>query len=71
MSDHLIHAKEVAERLGLRPSTIYAAAYRGAIPFVRILQGKRRSVIRFKPDEIESLIREGSVNTRPSSPTSD
>lgn len=52
----LLTAAEVGERLRVRASTIYAAAKRGDIPFIRLWQSQRRSLIRFRRSDIERLL---------------
>ncbi len=54
----LLRASEVAKILNVRPSTIYALAHRGVLHFVRIAQGARRSLIRFRPSDIEHIVRD-------------
>ena len=60
----LLTAEQVAVILNLKPSTIYDAAARGRIPCVRLWQGRRRAVVRFRREEIEKLIRERSCSAR-------
>lgn len=54
----LLTADEVAERLRVKPATVYQAAADGRIPCIRLWTGNRRSLIRFRADDIESLIAE-------------
>ena len=54
----LLTADEVAERLRVKPATIYQAASDGRIPCIRLWAGTRRSLIRFRVDDIERLIAE-------------
>ena len=61
MSASLITARQVAEELNLRISTVYAAANDGRIPCVRLWKGKRRSLIRFRREDIDRLIQERIV----------
>ena len=58
MSSQLLTARQVAERLNVRVVTVYAAAAAGRIPCVRLWEGKRRALIRFRNEEIENLIRQ-------------
>ena len=53
-------AEQVARLLNLKTSTVYDAASKGRIPCVRLWQGRRRSVLRFRPEEITRLIEERS-----------
>lgn len=62
--DPLLRAKEVAQILSVRPSTVYELAHRGVIPHIRISQGARRSLIRFRATDIEALLRERTVPPR-------
>lgn len=56
----LVTAKELADRLRLRPSTIKRWAQEGFIPSLR-LSGK---VVRFDPEAVERTIRErAATNT--------
>jgi len=54
----LITVEDVARRLGIRPSTVRVGVKKGVIPAVVLWSGKRRSLIRFRPDDIEKLIEE-------------
>jgi len=64
MSDSLIDAKEVAERLRVQLPTVYAAANDGRIPCVRLWQGKRRTLIRFRPEDIDRFIAERTTSVK-------
>ena len=64
-SSPLLTASQVAELLGIRPSTVYDASAKGRIPSVRLWQGSRRTLLRFRREEIEKLIRERSVPALP------
>lgn len=52
----LLTAADVANLLRLRISTVYDAAANGRLPVVRLWQGKRRTLIRFRPTDIQSFI---------------
>ena len=52
----LLTAEEVARILRLKPATIYEAAARGRIPSVRLWKGRRKTLIRFRREDIEQLI---------------
>ena len=54
----LLTAGEVATQLRLKPSTIYEAAADGRIPCVRLWKGRRKSLIRFRREDIDRLVRE-------------
>jgi excisionase family DNA binding protein len=59
----LLTAEEVGRILRLKPATVYEAAAAGRIPCVRLWRGRRKSLIRFRGEEIEALIRERSLPT--------
>ena len=58
MSSILLTARQVAELLNLKPVTVYAAASRGQIPCVRLWEGRRRGLVRFRREDIDRLIRD-------------
>ena len=60
MAESLLTPNQVAGLLSVQPSTIYAAAARGAIPCVRLWKGRRRTLLRFRREDIDRLIRERS-----------
>ena len=62
MDDSLLTARQVAELLSLRPATIYAAAARGELPSVTLWKGRRRSLIRFRREDIQAFIDERSTS---------
>lgn len=53
MSDRLLRAEEVAERIGMRTDYIYALARRDQIPHVRFGRS-----LRFRAEAIEDWLRE-------------
>ena len=57
----LLIAEEVAQLLRLKAATVYEAAASGRIPCVRLWKGRRKSLIRFRREDIERLIRERTV----------
>ena len=57
----LLTAVEVAGLLHVRPATVYAAAARGEIPCIRLWEGRRRALIRFRPEDIARLIQERTL----------
>ena len=59
----LLRATDVAAILNVRPTTVYALAARGVLAHVRIAQGQRRGLIRFRPADVERLIRERRVES--------
>ena len=58
MVEILLTAREVAELLNLKAVTVYAAAADGRLPHVRLWQGKRKSLLRFRRRDIERMIQE-------------
>ena len=63
MQEPLLTASEVAKRLRVQTVTVYAAAAAGRIPCVRLWEGKRRALIRFRPRDIDKLIQARMVAT--------
>ena len=61
MEEPLWTVEEVAQRLRVRPSTVRAGVKDGHIPAVILWKGKRRSLVRFRPEDIERLVRERTV----------
>ena len=59
--DALLRADQVARILNVRPSTLYALCYRGVLPYIRLTQGRRRPLLRFRRDDVEKLLRERTV----------
>jgi len=55
----LLTAREVAQILRLRPSTVFDAAARGKLPCLRIWRGQRRSLVRFRRTDIDALLHPG------------
>ncbi len=66
IGESLLTAQQVAEILAVKPSTIYDAVYRGVLPVVRLWEGRRRALVRFRRTDIEAFIRERA--TVPSGP---
>jgi excisionase family DNA binding protein len=60
-SEGLLTAHEVAEMLGVRASTVYERACRGDIPVVRLWQGRRKALLRFRLSDIQEFIATRSV----------
>ena len=61
-------AQQVADRLSVKPSTIYDAAHRGVIPVVRLWEGRRRALLRFRRSDVERLIRDRVAISSPATP---
>jgi excisionase family DNA binding protein len=57
----LMTAGQVAEILIVDKATVYAAAATGRIPSVVVWKGKKRSLLRFRREDIEALLRRRSV----------
>jgi excisionase family DNA binding protein len=64
MTDRLLTAREVAERLGVSPATVLRWVRRGELPAIRLPSG----AIRFRESELEAwleqraTLRRGSVS---------
>jgi excisionase family DNA binding protein len=56
MSDHLLKAKEVAERLNISRSQAFALMRNGNVPIVKF--GK---LVRVRPEDLEEFIEKNSV----------
>lgn len=61
MLESLLTPRQVAEILAVQPVTVYAAAANGKLPYVRLWEGRRRALIRFRREDIEKLIREQAL----------
>ncbi len=57
MSEPLITAEAVAELLSIKVSTVYDAASKGRIPCVRLWQGRRKCLLRFRRCELDEWLR--------------
>ena len=57
----LLTAEEVAPILRVRPATVYEAAANGKIPCVRLWEGRKRGLVRFRRSDIEKLIGDRTV----------
>ena len=64
MNEPLLSANQVAALLAVQPATVYAAASRGQIPCIRLWAGTRRTLIRFRREDIERLIRERATSAK-------
>lgn len=62
MSEKLLTARDIAEELNLKIATVYAAAADGRLPCVRLWEGRRRPLIRFRREDIEQLIEDRTEN---------
>jgi excisionase family DNA binding protein len=52
----LLTAREVSRLLRVKSATLYQAAADGRIPCVRLWQGRRKALIRFRLSDIQDLI---------------
>jgi excisionase family DNA binding protein len=59
--ESLLTARQVAERLSIKISTVYALCRRGDLPHVRLTDGCR-ALIRFDPSALEEVLRSRTVN---------
>ena len=57
----LLTAHQVARRLNIKTTTVYALCRRNAIPHIKVTEGRRRALIRFSEEAIEAAIRERSI----------
>jgi excisionase family DNA binding protein len=53
---NLLTAKDVAERLGVSALTVIRLADCGALAAVEVAKGKRRRILRFRPETVEKFI---------------
>jgi len=60
-------AHEVTPLMGVRASTVYDSAYRGDLPVVRLWEGRRRALVRFRRADIPDLLRARTVPARANS----
>jgi excisionase family DNA binding protein len=59
MPGSLLNAHQVARWLNVKVATVYAAADAGRIPSVRLWEGRKRALLRFRSEDIARLIAEG------------
>ena len=64
MSDALLTSEQVASMLQVKPQTVRDAAWRGKLPCVRLWSGKKKTLLRFKAEDIASLIDSRTVPAR-------
>lgn len=55
----LLIADEVARLLRIKPATVYEAAAKGRIPCVRLWEGRRKALVRFRRTDIQRLMDAG------------
>ena len=63
----LMTAEEVSRLLRIKPATLYEAAAKGRIPCVRLWEGRRKALVRFRLADLEEFIREHTIGVRPHS----
>lgn len=56
MDDRLWTPLELARYFNVKVVTVYAAAADGRLPCIRVWEGHRRALIRFRREDIERLI---------------
>ena len=54
----LLTAEEVAQLLRIKAATVYEAASSGRIPCVRLWKGRRKTLVRFRREDIDRLVEE-------------
>ena len=64
MGDSLLTSEQVADLLQVKPQTVRDAAWRGKLPCVRLWSGSKKTLLRFRLDEIKRLIEERSHPAR-------
>lgn len=62
MTETLLTPEQVAEIFSVKPQTIRDAVWRGKLPCVRLWTGRKKSLIRFRREDIEKLIQERTVS---------
>jgi len=62
--ERLLHARDIAAILNVRPSTVYALCRRGELVHIRLSEGRRRPLIRFSREDVERFLRDRSVGKR-------
>lgn len=64
MSEKFLTATDLARRFNVKTVTIYAAAADGRLPCVRLWEGRRRPLIRFRSEDIEKLVLERTRSSK-------
>ena len=59
--ENLLRAKDVAQLLNLRASTVYDLAHRRILPHIIIKKGCRRNLIRFQEEDVQQFIEQQKV----------
>ncbi len=60
---YLLTSKEVSEILKLHPTTVMRWYRRGILPGVLLNQGRKKSCVRFRGEDVKRLIRNGLAHT--------
>lgn len=63
MEEPLLTAEQVARLLNVKTSTVYDGVARGRIPAVRLWEGRKRPLLRFRREDIARLVEARLVNT--------
>lgn len=53
----LLKASQVARLLNVKTSTVYDLCYRRVLPHLRLVEGRRRSMIRFREEDLEMWVK--------------
>ena len=61
--EQLLTAEDVARLLKIKVSTVYDGVYRGLLPAVRLWQGKRRALMRFRLSDLEQFVQQHATTT--------
>ncbi len=56
MDEPLLTPEQVANLLSVKPQTVRDAVWRGKLPCVRLWTGRRKSLIRFRREDILKFI---------------
>ena len=54
--EQLLRASAVAALLGLKSSSVYQLARDGVLPHVRVAEGRKRAIVRFRAEDIARFI---------------
>lgn len=65
MTSQLINARRVAEILDVRISTVYALCRRGELVHIRLGEGRRRPLIRFRFEDLQALLEQRTIGPVP------
>ncbi|MBZ5639932.1 MAG: helix-turn-helix domain-containing protein [Acidobacteriia bacterium] len=65
MSDQFLHAREVATLLNIKISTVYALCRRGELVHIRLGEGRRRPLIRFRREDLDQFLQDRTIGALP------